>query len=608
MKKIKWLLLFWILTLLWIGSSFWYIYMNYQFEFKSNNNNNILFNINPWNSNISSYLMTYQDSGWTRNSVNILKKSSTTTNNLFDISSYNVSSFSPSYSYATAKMYSSSSCLDLSVTGSSYQLLFHLFWSNNCNSTSNSTIFSREVYVNVWDSCINNWVINTWNCDYWFYKYFSSKTYDSRFWQYSDNQYSWSDAWKTSISFPFPDSYSFFNSIAWSWTWPYELPSVYIINQKYVYHTWESFSALNWFYVARINDLNSTFENSDFQVIALDLHWSWTLSDLFFTYWIFDCPYSAQDILDCSFNDWWTISNLYTANSITWNVLQFLTTRDWFSVGSSYNYFSNFLRNKLSTDWTLTFYRLLSPNNATSSNYLRWLSTSVQLVSDWNNYFQDLFPWWWQSTWSIAINTWFLDLCLNNLQFWELNSYLCNKLFNWNNLVLIPGQTWYYLSYWYDENWNLRFWITYQEDLEEQMSWYIREQDENWNWYTYLPEESNTWLDNSNWLKDYFNNWFEHWVFFSCPFHYTDSYYREFKLFWITHFVPKLWQSFLYPIYCMGAWFREWKNIDFFSWVNLWLESQLLSSSDYNYLYRLFDLILSVLIMFFIIKIYHLLN
>lgn len=620
MKKIKYLLLFWILILLWIGSSFWYIYTNYQFEFKSNNNNNILFNINPWNSNISSYLMSYQDSGWTRNSVNILRRSSTSSTNLFNISSYSVSSFT-SYSYNTAKLYSSSSCLDLSVTGSSYQLLFHLFWSNNCNSTSNSTISSREVYVNVWDSCINSVVVNTWNCDYWFYKYFGFNwTFDSRFDSLiQDNQYSWSNAWKTSISFPFPDSYSFFNSIAWSWTWPYELPSVYIYNQKYIYHTWDSFSAINWLYITRINDLNSTFENSDFQVIVLDLTWvfsDWDLSNNYFIYWIFNCPYSAQDILDCSFNDWWTISNLYTANSITWNVLQFLTTRDWFSAGSTYNYFSNFLRNKLSTDWTLTFYRFLAPNNAyTSQNAPNWISTSVQLVSDWNNYFQDLFPWWnwwnWsQSTWSIPLSSLYYQ-CLGptyntldwNPPVWCLNpDWSLINVNDYKDCFFTINSDWSLSQSFYCSIWN----ITQEMDwIQSWSGWYFAPCSWDDCSVDFIIGQSYINLDPVNtvttWLVlDMITNLT--WRVGRCPFPYVDFWFwNSFKVF---NYFKSLWYNIdpFIPFNCAIAWFHAGRYTIFEDLELTIFDIPILNwdTEKHKILFRFFD----VLIIFAIFWIY----
>lgn len=671
MKKIKWLLLFWILTLLWIGSSFWYIYTNYQFEFKSNNNNNILFNINPWNSNISSYLMTYQDINWDRNSSQILYRSSSSTSNLFNIWYYSLSSYSPSYSYNTAKIYSSSSCLDLIVTWSSKQLLFHLFWNNNCNSTSNWTIWNREVYINVWDSCINSWVINTSSCDYWFYKYFGFNwTFDSRFNSLiQDNQYSWSNAWKTSISFPFPDSYSFFNSIAWSWTWPYELPSVYIINQKYIYHTWDSFSALIWLYISRINDLNSIFENSNFQVIVLDLHWSWSLSDLYFTYWIFDCPYSAQDILDCSFNDWWTISNLYTSNSITWNVLQFLTTRDWFSAGSTYNYFSNFLRNKLSTDWTLTFYRFLSPNNAnTSSTAPNRISISVQLVSDWNNYFQDLFPWW---NWNQSVepifdyNTYVInDLIVCYITSWEICSYntfnrssfestfdVSDSVWNWTTWFLLWWNAYLFLkefclnSSFIDyafcsqldiysgsaifidySDWLLSYEILWDSVIVSIWwlgSWQLWDVSCWWWWCSNI----NTWLPNfihssdvDYYTWDFIDTWYFEdfynlnitWYFMRCPFSYNSNRIVIWK-----KIMDYLWDRdpFVF-VNCMIAWFNKWKSFNFLDRLDFpWPLMSL--GSDYNVLWfdtdknkRLlfwfFDLLLSLWLLLLIRVFYRL--
>lgn len=491
-----------------------------------------------------------------------------------------------------------------------YSDYFHLNFAivNDSKLRDDWNITWYNIFWNFW---INNWFnYSIWWSGYgldWNNTYFSVWN-NFTFWQLKNSNYPLilnTSNWNY-LSFENE------NTIAYNWN-SYNFQSTWLLKACF-YWFWESISCYssNWF-MFNFEFWDSINYNTWVLVIPINdnQYWNFTWNSTLLL--AFDNNYRlVYNIVDSYSNNFNVLvnSNIISAWYSTLSSWEFISKSfmDWYGdTPSSFN--SRFIPT-FYYSWYFVDYAFYWESNWHQGNaYIRsWNLSLVEDLSVWSVF--DLIQGGWnqQSTWSMAINTWFLDLCLNYLEFWELNSYLCNKLLNWNNLVLIPGQTWYYLSYWYDENWNLRFWITNQEDLEQQMSWYIWEQDENWNWYTYLPEESNTWVDNSDWLKDYFNNWFENWIFFSCPFHYSDSYYKEFKLFWVSHFVPKLWQSFLYPVYCMGAWFREWKSIDFFSWINLWLESQLLSSPDYNYLYRLFDLILSLLIMFFIIKIYHLLN
>lgn len=625
MKKIKWILLFWILTLLWIGSSFWYLYDITEVSFKSDSNKYINFWFVPWNSNTYSNYYHYYDNIWSLQKLNILRQS-TTLFPWFNLSSYSLTTFS-NYSYTSKKYYLSDSCADVIVTWSSYWIISHIYWTSGCNSQNNLSTVGASAnslfYVNWWDNCINSWVLNTNTCDYSFYKTFWVQTFDSRYWLYSDNQYSWSDYSKTSLSFPFSDSYSFFGNISWNSDWT--LPEVYHYSQKYLFYSWWDFTYIWWLYVARINDLNSYDWNSGFQVIALSLSWVFDDLDLtnnYFNYWIFDCPVSAQNLFDCTFNDWWVSSSLYTNSSITWNVLRFFTTNYSFYIpwNSNTQYLGRSIKNYYNrTSNYIYFYRFLSPYNASSSSWQpKLISTTFQLISDWNNYFTDLFPGGWsQSTWSMAINTWLINLCLTSPSFYDLNTIFCNRVFGGRDLTYVQWliSSGAYLQSYIDWSGNLVYVVDIIDEpwvLTWSVSWECYGDrcinTESWSWGDVEPREI---LHLSWWdiLSSWYYLWFfesinETWYFFKCPYSYNNSRWVAWR-----SILNAIWRDPFLPINCFIAAYENWRRVKLFDDAFHWYSRGPLMDWDtqnHKNLFTFFDVLLSTALIFFLMKFYHL--
>ena len=266
--------------------------------------------------------------------------------------------------------------------------------------------------------------------------------------------------------------------------------------------------------------------------------------------------------------------------------------------------------------------------NINDSNYpflsditqFRW-----QVIEKWYNLIQIWsHTYWLQTDYNVSIkdslNTFnpessqdYLTKCITDSEFYQQNESFCKVISSAVESWIpteIPWTDDQYLVVSYDENWNPIYWVTIQEDLVQQKSWYEWQLDSSWNRYLSCVSEScnpyyNSWITVwYNSLTNWFSDFFEQWMFFRCPFNY--DYLKSLQL-W-SSLVAEIWNKILFPINCMIAWYQNWSNFNIlWSWW-LVLESRLFNSDDYKGLYNFFDIVLSLWILFFIFKIYNLIK
>lgn len=600
MKKIKWILLFWILTLLWIGSSFWWYIWSVIYELAWYNRN---YQFYVWNSS-SQYWVYYIS--WLNNNIPVFS----TLNSFY----YSLYSWNLLFNELWIWTWRWSSITYSPASNLYYWIDFvSLFWKYNSNSGSiwnfnNSSNRSIWNYINTFNSlrlflstesnsmlCLFPETSNselTWF--YWWCNIDNYQIFPYNLWYsinsksnsvYDSTYNSWTSILNSRKTAVFPWLWQWYSfifegiNIGWwfrsifSWTLVSEDFSTFN-NRWYVQNKY-----IDWQLIFNVNNTSNWWNNWETIIIAIDALRTW-----YYMYSLYSC--SDTIISNCSFIEGW---KLYSGSdlivpSFDWNVDSFY---NWFNYISSWQYYylpivyTSFDDSLNLLTFTRYWIRTQSSTNAPRINF----SKSINLVPwEWWDNFNLLkylgIQWWdvswdWsQSTWSIAINTWFLDLCLNNLEFWELNSYLCNSLLNWSDLVMIPNHTWYYLSYWYDENWNLRFWLTYQEDLEQQMSWFVWVQDEAWNRYTTCPSWTCWWnllakpiIHVDSWEVFELTTWdvldmmsnLTGWVG-RCPFPYSD--FRLWNNLKLLQLLQDYWFNYdpFIIINCSVAWFQYWRH------------------------------------------------
>lgn len=358
---------------------------------------------------------------------------------------------------------------------------------------------------------------------------------------------------------------------------------------------------------------------------------SWDYSSL--AYQHFTCSNWASDSIgdvmywnNCISSSFWIIPNALPFTDATTPVSKSSLT--WFLsyLLSDYPININFNVNQQ----TVYFYSLgvpsLCENTYAIRTYLQYYSFGqfFQSYSSWQSlqmyyvthYSQTLppLPSDSGSSWSVAINSWLLNSCLNDLTFWELNSYLCSQLLSnlWNP-VQIPWTSWQYISVFVDEDWNLTYRITTQEDLAEQMSWFIWVENEDWTWstvclsgdclWTVLTQPIiHTWsFVLTTWdVLDMMTN-LTGWVG-RCPFPYTDFHlWNNLK---ILQYLRDFWINFdpFVLINCVVAWFSDGRHtITNKAWLSF-LTSPLISwdTDQHRALYNFLDFILILWILWIV--------
>lgn len=203
------------------------------------------------------------------------------------------------------------------------------------------------------------------------------------------------------------------------------------------------------------------------------------------------------------------------------------------------------------------------------------------------------------------------------------NSSLIKPAFcNWVDQV----STWVDWFWDLDWSWNLIYTLINTDpnnmgwgDITPDWSWgfNITCSDQDWFWCPLLKNAWLSWyLDYWSWFilgTDYYETFFQKTGrFFACPYGYvvldTNSFLKVLNKF--NSISESIWFDFMLPINCSIAAFVHWKNYKFLKDVDLWLNPLMWHIQGPDdprvYLYRFFDFLMSIAILFFLLKLYHL--
>lgn len=323
----------------------------------------------------------------------------------------------------------------------------------------------------------------------------------------------------------------------------------------------------------------------------------------------------------------WFVYNIYPfVNSV--NQLSWVDPlRKWYLV---WKFFSYSLNN--STELPYYFDSYWSYNN--------WLS--IRSYNRWNYYFSSnlwsIYPYisststltfnednsapkinlvW--DNWSNSLTTWKVVDVLDTL----CKSSLIKPAFcNWVTEV----STWVDWFWDLDWSWNLIYTLINTDpnnmgwaDITSNWSWWfnITCSDQDWFWCPLLENAWLSWyLDYGSWFilgTDYYETFFQKTGrFFACPYWYvvldTNSFLKILNKF--NQISESIGFDFMLPINCSIAAFTHWKNYKFLKDVHLWLNPlmwQIQGPDDPRvYLYRFFDFLMSIALLFFLLTLYHL--
>lgn len=455
-------------------------------------------------------------------------------------------------------------------------LLDFVVYDTTWNSFNNPKFVWHEYFNHFW-SRTNYWRISDtrWYVysRFWLYWYWYSQVYKT------SNSNTWQVA-RGDINFR-----TYFDSIITPLQEMYNDPTKWILIE----------SDLSWYYFDWVLVLpsNSYYSWSDplQYLIAKDPN---NLSQIL--YEVYSCANSDVNVL-FSWSDWcYKIDAWY----LTYNNSKFLMNfpNYWIDINindSDYPFLSDITQFR----WQVI---------AKWLNQIQIWSHTYWLETDYNVSIQD-----WLNSFNPEATADYYKKCITDSSFYEENKSFCDVFASALNTWLPTEIPWTYDQYVvvsYDENWNPIYWITIQDDFISQKSWYEWQIDWSWNWYLGCVSDScnpyyNSWVD--VWyssLTEWFSDFFENWMFFACPFPY--DHVKTFQL-W-SDLMAQIWNKILFPINCMIAWYQEWKLFNIlWSWWQV-LDSRLLSSDDYDNLYKLFDVILSLWILFFIFKVYNLIK
>lgn len=575
MKKIKWLLLFWILTLLWIGSSFganpfWYntiIRESNQIALQgleSYNYYNTLYTYDVWNnwqfySNLGfclydSYSSFTFDCNWLLNSWNYLNSSLV---NFVSFWNWNII-----HNVSTQKLINHQSSFDFDL---SWNIRYSI---NDCMSWSNVCITNANLYFS-----------NSW--EFWELVSSEPASYIHLIWS-NYNKNPWI-LWENKMNHYYFITSKRISSDYWNF---YDIPSDYIRKKFYNWlnHTISSISYNSWGFLlfTSTNPLQWSYNESNNIYRLISTSYSWYLVLWVNTYlnWI---SQNWTIVLSIS---WWNIFyNYYNSDSPYLNVLSNLIPQDkWYFWNSSlFNSFINDSWTYFEVSWIPNNWNLLI------RSYLNWLDAwwfytdyNFELVSDSNIpvIIPPIWDWWgWsQSNFSWSVS---LDNCI------ETTVYTYSTWVNWENLhfshteCLSPEiiESGSYISsnwtiYYVDSSYNV--WNISNSDWTIYDTWFL---DEDWM----LSIDYYSWL--FNW------NWFKFWV---CPYPASDYLNFATKI--------KLWNFYPFmPLNCFISAFQQWVKVHYFddSWLFPDNHSQLLAwdSHYHKTLFRFFDVLLSIWIL-----------
>lgn len=437
----------------------------------------------------------------------------------------------------------------------------------------------------------------------------------------------------TNIQWFFYDNYFFsgvslwYNNVVNSFYLPWVAASfVYNSSSWFIFQTIFS----DWY------SLNSSWKIVKFQSIYDDiltiplldfwynyLTWSKTLLLKFYNnslvYNILDCFTSKSSVLkSCSVIDKWYFSNYSDFLLNSWFVIYWVDLSVLYPLSSN-NFFSFVYYNS----WVLSsfyFPSLFGDIGATWSNsyyhndYKNLIVSKKSFELTSNSSVFDIL-----STINFPISSWEVIDILDTL----CNSSFIKPIFcNWVDQV----STWVDWFWGLDWSWNLIYTLINTDpnnmgwgDITPDWSWWFNVicSDQDWFWCPLLENAWLSWyLDYWSWFilgTDYYETFFQKTGrFFACPYWYvvldTNSFLKILNKF--NQISESIGFDFMLPINCSIAAFTHWKNYKFLKDVNLWLNPlmwQIQGPDDPRvYLYRFFDFLMSIALLFFLLKLYHL--
>lgn len=617
MKKLKWLLLFWILTLLWIGSSYaWNFIPNYV-DYQHNWSNSS-FLIKSWtNSPVISFFAPIDwhfVTPFYRSDNGIYVNS----NDIFDVSNYSLSNtFTDSYVWNAKFFYNSNWNRFGAVASSNTRCDDWWCYLMPLTSTFGWLVYSDLLqwneywlYARVFSNdrkCFDStWMMfnSSQYCDPDFIQIFTHSNYTiTSQWNFYDSNVNWVNYNKWPVGAWIGMGYSFMFA---DWNqWVNQNGNHYVDWDVYIrsiFYNWSKTYYLDNVLIYKLN--NNTYidydSTSNYNVIVL---WFWdpVTNQYWFNsypinYSIYSCPYNSTNIWQCFFVDWWTTNEYFNKwfsdSSNARDQVSYFLSKDWSM--KLYNQYS-------SQNNTITFYRYTA--SADPSSNIRPTSVTLSLTSNWN----DLISWipmpdlWWnwnQSTWINSSSMYYNCLwpyyntpdwlppayCYNSS--WELNPQRFQNCFD----VIEQVSTWWFISHTFCY-----------------IDWFQQEVvlTPEWSWYSVVP-----WTNTTNileYLNDWYSTWyFENflnttWYFFKCPFPYSESLTVRPKLISMMN-----WFDINLPINCAFAWYNQWKQVFTFehSWHLIqWWPLLNFEWDNRKLLYTFFDILIILWLLFFFWKI-----
>lgn len=596
MKKIKWLLIFWLFAIFWIGSSFALTWINSIFSYIDSSNwqtawylvwvnNSLRFWVSPfyW---FSTWLVTFNT-----------------------LASYFPNTIiHPANVLLNTQSFSNPLWFSISVENTWWSIESYNFWNLD------DLLFSRVVDYSTWDS----FPIIIW--DNWKYLTFS---------------------WDKNIIYNWQNVLTLtdVNYLHYCFYWiDYSLSCLFSTNSNSQWFIFKSFfDSIDWY-----------LEYNNFAVVPIHEKIDWTqYNSNFFTWWItlvlgywnfnnnnsqwiiynlYNCYSSNPEVLkSCNLNSKWYI-NINSDSffrrlflSLMWNFSNVSNHWYWSFSDVIYSWWhfyfrSNWYYNIFSTTATSS---TQSKNNCYGFSSCFWFS-ELPLQND--DSVVNLLSWWWwsQSTWSMAINTWLMNLCLTSDSFYTLNYSFCNLVFWGRDLSYYQWllQSWAYLQSYIDWSWNLVYVIDIYDEPST-LTWTSVVWDCYWD--RCINTQSWSWWDVSPWdivifswgeflSSWYYSNFFESinktWYFFQCPYSYNDSRWVAWRA-----ILTAIWKDPFLPVNCFIAAYENWRRIKLFDDAFHWFSFGPLMSWDsqnHRNLFSFFDILLSTALIFFLMKFYHL--
>lgn len=575
MKKV----IFWLLSLFlitpvfanqseFVVSSWWVYYLCY------------VNNISAWNTSSRTYYIS-PFRCWSINSNNGFSESFSFNNNFWPFTFSN------------------------QATISSYALRFFSWWlkySNQVNYMSNSQYYYSfplssltTDWVYPWYNFLNTLVYS--NLNNWA---FLSFNWNSINWSLYNNYYFESDSYFSNVSSYYYNLDISSSSVSLSWD-NYSFVSIFddtfSTNNfwKIVSFDWK----VNWVLLIPLLDYWYNYLTWSHTMLLKNINWN-------LVYNILDC-FSSQSLVlkNCSVSDRWYFNDLTFFNNSWYN----------YNITPSYLGWSYYKKYKFAFySWSSVILYYFDWFNDSTSNYDTFInrSKSFELTSNFNapEIFSSIqFPiTWWQVI--------------------DILETLCNSSFikpifcNWVDQV----STWVDWFWDLDWSWNLIYTLINTDpnnmgwgDITPDWSWgfNITCSDQDWFWCPLLENAWLSWyLDYWSWFilgTDYYETFFQKTGrFFACPYWYvvldTNSFLKILNKF--NQISESIGFDFMLPINCSIAAFTHWKNYKFLKDVDLWLNPLMWDIQGPDdprvYLYRFFDFLMSVALLFFLLKLYHL--